>query len=150
MLSDDTFRAYFDRTAAALTAWRGHVIDVAACAVVIENRVLRLALRPKTPLACSCELLLYPQQTYDIAIGPEVYEDVTLDGREDFLPLLTALTDGRVVTRRNVSAVTGRLVSIDTIVSIAGGREWRRGRMIAAPDEETIARDHHYLPYRRI
>ena len=149
MVSDDTFRAYLERSAAALTAWRGFVTDVATCDVSVEGRNVRLELRPNTRHACPVELVLYAKQRYDIAIAGEIYEDVGLTGREEFVPLLTAITEGRVVTRTELSALTERPVAVETIVTVGGGQVWRRGRPIAPAEAETIYRDHHYLPYRR-
>lgn len=149
MLSDDTFRAYLERTTAALTAWRGFVADVALCLVSVEERNVRLDLVPTTRLACPVELVLYSKQRYDIAIAGEVYEDLVLTGREEFVPLLTAITEGRVVTRTELSAVSNRPVAVETIVTLSSGQHWRRRRQIAPAEAETICRDHHYLAYRR-
>lgn len=149
MLPDDTFRAYLDRTLASLTAWRGHVTDVAVCHVAVEDRIGRVELRPKTPLACPVELVLYPTQRYDIAIASETYEDLPLSSDVDFVDLLTAVADGRVVTRHELSALTGRPLSTETRVDLPRGQVWRQRREIAPGETERVIRDRHYLPYRR-
>jgi hypothetical protein len=150
MLPDDTFRAYLERTTAALTAWRGFVADVATCTVAVEGRNVRLDLAPKTKFACPVELVLYATQRYDIAIADEIYEDLVLNGKEEFVPLLTAITEGQVLTRTEFSALTSRPVGVETIVTMPAGRVWQRSRQIAPVEADTICRDHHYLPYRRI
>lgn len=149
MIPDDTFRAYLERTAAALKAWRGFVTDVATCSVTVEDRTIRVDLAPKTRQACPVELIVHPSQRYDIAVGSEVYEDQPMTGQEDFVPLLTAVTEGRVITRAELSALTERPISVETIITIQPGSEWRRLRRIADAEAQTIYCDHHYLPYRR-
>jgi hypothetical protein len=149
MLPDDVFRAYFDRTSAALMAWRGHVADVATCRVTAENRTLRLELKPNIERGCPVELVIYPRQCFDIAIGAEVYEDLPTAAVDDFVPLLAAVVDGRVLTRIEESATTGRVRAIETVVRIADGRTWRQSRRIANDLGEPIVRAHHWLPYRR-
>lgn len=149
MLPDDTFRAYLDRTLASLTAWRGHVTDVAACEVAVEDRIGRVELRPKTSLACPVELVLYPSQRYDIAVAGEVYENLPLAGDIDFVELLTAVTEGRIVTREERSALTGRPLATETNIQLSGGRVWRQRRELTTGESGSVARDRHYLPYRR-
>ena len=70
------------------------------------------------------------------------------------LPLLEAITAGRVVQRRWISRATGACRAVESIVTLADGTQWRDGRTTgsvaeAVPRDETERHDHHFLPYRR-
>ena len=149
MLSDDTYRACLQRTHAALKAWSGHVADVATCSVGQLEQTIRLDLKPRMSGACPVELVISPAQRYDIAIGGEVWEDEPVAPNQEFLALLDAIVAGRVVRRSEIAASTARPVAVETRVVISPDKVWQRRRAIVGGIDDTIWRDHHYLPYRR-
>jgi hypothetical protein len=153
MLSDDVFRSKLGQTAAALKAWTGFVADVARPEVDEAPGTFRLALTPATPEACPVDVELREERRYDLAVGEEVYEDLPLDSLDDVLPLLEAVTAGRVFTRRLLSPATGALLGIESHILAEGRPPWIGRRLldgVAAGDlDDAIIEDRHYVPYRR-
>lgn len=153
MLSDDTYRAKLQQTMASLKAWTGFVADVARVEEATVGSAWRIAIFPKAANACPVEIVLRQDQRFDISIGEETYEDQVIQSLDMFLPLLEAVADGRVVTRRTASAATGLLHSVATIVDLSDGSQYARVRANPATaglsTDGTEAIDTHYLPYRR-
>ena len=153
LLSDDAYRAKLEQTIASLMAWTGFVADVARIEEAASGTGWRLALAPRSPQACPVEIVLRADQQYDVTIAGETYADHPVSSLDMFLPLVEAITDGRVVKRRVSSSVTGLARSVSTLVTLADGRVLENGRLGAAPnslpaDSQIEIRDTHYLPYR--
>jgi hypothetical protein len=153
MLSPDTYRARFDATIASLRAWTGFIADVARIEVSENPASWRLMLVPHTPQACPVELILRRDQLYDISISTETHEDLAIESMDAFLPLLEAVSDGRVLIRTRASQATGLVRAVETIVTQANGQLWQRVHLSLAGQRhgiaETVAQDRHFAAYRR-
>lgn len=159
MLSDDVYRARRALTIAELSAWTGFVADVASVEYGSIDGAWRIAMTPRCSTACPVELLLRDDQKFDLRIGSETYEDRPIESLDAFLPLLQAIADGRVVTRRTLSALTGLLRETETFVYVAPSNTFH-GRL-GSPDGRSLPpplpgeangleiRELHYVPYRR-
>jgi hypothetical protein len=160
MISDDTYRAKLQQTIAAIKAWTGFVADVARVEEGEIPGAWRLALTPRSARACPIEIVLRDDQRCDLRVGGETYEDLALTSEDRstsldlMLPLLEAVVEGNVLTRRISSAGTGLLCSVASIVTLQDGTRFEhvhapaRLNGAAVPDAVEI-RDIHYLPYRR-
>lgn len=153
MLSDDAYRREIDAVIAELEA-RAAAFE-AVTEMLVERNALywRMAIAPYVPGACRFELVLRSDRRFDVVIGGETYEDRQVDRFDLFVPLLEAVSEGRVITRHWLQAGTGALHTIETIVDL-GGISFTAERRIAPPTsratrETCIARDRHWLPYRR-
>lgn len=152
MRASDAFRNELHAAIAALRAWAQGLADVADIAETEADDYWRLALRPHAATACPVELVVYADQRYDIAIGGEVWEDNTLGAASELLPLLAAISEGRVVTRTWETLATGAPFEVESIVE-TGERPWRAARTNPAlarivSREDCVARTRHYAPYR--
>jgi hypothetical protein len=153
MRAHDVFKAELTR---AITRIRAFVETLAYCAHVDQTETSdywRLALRPKSLLACPVELILYRQQLWDAQIGNEEYVDRRIERIDLFPALVEAIVAGRVVTRTWRTPGTGLLHSVETIVTLPD-RTFTDERRIAAvadvvPRAACVATDRHWLPYRR-
>jgi hypothetical protein len=161
MLSDDTYRARLQQTIASIKAWTGFVADVARVEEGEIPGAWRLALTPRSARACSVEIVLRHDQQCDMRIATETYEDLALTSRDPattldvMLPLLEAIANGNVLTRRISSAATGLLCSVASIVTLRDGTVIEHVHVAPGPDPAAISgaveiRDTHYLPYRRL
>ena len=152
MLPEDVFRARLDRAIAGLRQWRDAHADCVRAEEEETAGYWRLAVRPLAAGACPVEMVLHHQQTCDLAIGGEYYEDRSADEIERLLPLAEAIAAGRVLTRRQKSANTGACLAIGTHIRLPGGQVWQAERWLR-PDIVTpralIREDRWYLPYRR-
>ena len=150
MLSDDTYRTRLARTIEDLVQWArsGGGADIEQAWV---ESGWRLAVMPHAANACPFELLLRRDQRYDLAIAGETYEDQAIESLDIFRPLVEAIAAGSVVVRRRLSAATGTLLSVDTLIWLADGALWRGVRETDAdrPGAEPVGSDRHYVPYRR-
>ena len=120
--------------------------------VIVERAVSdrRLRLETNASGACSFEVILHRGQVYDVMIGSESYESLSLDAPDKLKPTLEAIAAGQVVTRTRRSAMTNRPIEIATIVGAAGNPLFERARItadLAAPSDLVAVR--HYVPYRR-
>lgn len=154
MLSDDTYRAKLRQTIASVQAWTGFVADVARVEVTDQDTAWRIVMTPKSANACPVEIVLRNDRTYDLAMGGQTYVDRPLPSLDVVLPLLEAVAEGRVVTRRIASAATGLLRERRTVVTLADGtrfeaEETKPSLPAAAADAATESSERHYLPYRR-
>lgn len=153
MLSPDTYRARFDATIASLRAWTGFIADVARIEVSEGDASWRLMLVPHALQACPVELVLRRDQLYDISIATETHEDQPIESMDAFLPLLEAISDGRILIRTRASQATGLVRAVETIVTLANGDRWQRVRLSRAGQRhgtaETVAQDRHFASYRR-
>ncbi|MFM9939112.1 MAG: hypothetical protein ACKVP7_06415 [Hyphomicrobiaceae bacterium] len=153
MRADDVFRAELHDTIRALRAWAESLSDVATVDLSEADRHWRLRLVPHEAAACPVEVILYSDQRFDLAVGPETYEGLAALALSRFAPLLDAITQGRVVTRTWSTLATGAHLATATIVEAADG-PWQHERETAAiaraADRDACSvRDRHYAPYRR-
>lgn len=151
MRPDDAFRIELEATVRAAEAWCQRHRDVAAIALEPAPAYWRLGARPHAPSACPVEVVLHADQSWDLAIGPEIYEGLTDQPLSRLLPLLEAVSAGRVVTRSVRSATTGLPLSVHTLIAIGDGEAWQRVRVLGeAPAEtRTVNQDRRYVPYRQ-
>lgn len=152
--SDDTHRLKLQLLIASLRAWKGFVADVARVEVSEEGASWRVALQPKSANACPLEIVLDGSSTRcDLRVGGETYEDWPLPSLDIVLPLIEAVSEGRVVTRRTSSAATGLPLSVTTLIRLADGRVLEtsldKDAEPASLNGSIENRDTHYVPYRR-
>ncbi|MEQ1712977.1 MAG: hypothetical protein ABL908_16460, partial [Hyphomicrobium sp.] len=152
MLSDDVYKTRLRETTAAIELWLSDLRPVAAIETARDEASWRVSVHPNVPDACPFELVLRADQQFDIAIGPETYEDLPVGSLDQMLPLLRAIADGGVITRYWTTAATGTLAKVETIVGAAASA-WRQERVIAPLRRidagDLIARDCCYAPYAR-
>jgi hypothetical protein len=153
MLADDIYRPKLQQTIAALEEWAKQIAPVARVERSDSEANWRMRVVPTAANACPCELILWRDQRFDIAIGEESYEDLAVPDLAIFLPLLQAVAAGNVITRRWISSATGLEHKVETIVRLPDGTSWRAERTNPlAPQIDEIAlecQDRHYVPYFR-
>lgn len=152
MLSDDVFRSRLQATVESLRYFVPSIADVAHSEENSAVDFWKVSLAPHTSGACPVELILHGTQRYDVMIAGEAYEDREISTLELFVPLLEAITAGRVVERTWISLSTGATIARETIVTLAKGKLWQDGSGLSAisGEEENLRReDRHFLPYRR-
>ena len=157
MDSDDTIRSRLQSTIASLRYWVPSIADAARVDETERSGFWQISVTPKIAGACPFELILKTDRSsgrFDCVIGGEVYEDRDLASPDEFLPLVEAIADGRVIQRRWLSTATGVLCGVETIVTLGNGRTWQQLRETApaAADvggDAVEHRDRHFLPYRR-
>jgi hypothetical protein len=140
MLPDDVFRDRLEPTLVDLEAWANGMRDCAKIDITASQRYWRLSATPHIAGGCPFELLIKSDQTFDLRLANEVYEDRPLD-RFDFLVRL-------------VNALTGVLLGIGTRVEIEDGWDWTGDRRITptplpALEADEVRRTHRFLPYQR-
>ncbi len=155
MLAADAFRPQLHAAIETLRAWSRGLAD---CATIDEAEAAdhwRVTIAPHAPAACPVELILHAGQRFDIAIGPETYEDQPLDDIALFASLLGAIAEGRVVTRTWSTQATGAVVETETVIDLSGdgGAKWAGSRADPVLGRLTTrdaceARTRHYAPYR--
>lgn len=152
MQSHDSYRLDLQQLAASLKAWSGFVADVAHVDMHEEGNAWRIALTPAAAGACPVEIVLDGNAPRaDVRLGDETYEDWQVPALDVVLPMLEAVSEGRVVTRRTTSAITGLPLAVSTHLQLADGTTFDftpqgAGNPAAAAVED---RETHYLPYRR-
>ncbi len=154
MLPDDVYRSKLSATVASIRRAVDCLNGSADVALHVEAAKLRLALSPHVKGACPLEVLVRADQHYDIEVGSEFYEDCEIGSFDDFPALIGAVARGDVVTRHYFSAATGSLAAVATVVSLGGGREWRREHGVFPPGrsfdpDTTLVKDRTFLPYQR-
>ena len=135
-------------TLAQLRYWMPTIADVAHIWESEGGGTWCFSLKPRADGACPVSVMLRESGLFDLTIAGKTYEDCALEQFDHLLPLIERITEGHVLQRHWASRATGALRGIETIVSLRNGRVWRGGPI--APDEDAFARDHHFLPYRRI
>lgn len=153
MLADDAFRAQLRRILTQLRSWAGTLRGAAHIEESEADTFFRLRVTPAADNACAFELIVHQDQHFDLAAGPEVYEHMPIEDLALFQPLVEAIADGRVTTRTWVSRNTGATRSVETIIHLPDGLQWRRERLnqplaAAISAEECEAQDQQYAPYR--
>lgn len=153
-MSHDVYRSRLQTVVESLRYWIPSVADAARFEEMESPEYWKMSVNPRVAGACPIELLLRSDRRFDIIIGGEIYEDLEMIAFEDFLPLVEAVSQGRVLQRRWVSTATGALREVETIVTFANGKVWSRTRIEKAvadkiPREATQRQDRHFLSYRR-
>ena len=154
MIATDSYRAQLHATIAALRYWAPGLRPAAEIEDEESASHWRLAARPHVANACAFELVLQPAPRFDILVGDEAYEDVPLESFDLFLPLLTAIAQGRLVQRTAVSRNTGAWRTIETLVTMADGTIWRGERVNEAlahalAPVQCMLLERHFVPYLR-
>ncbi len=154
MTSTDNFRAQLHATIAALRYWAPQLRPGADIEDEKSASHWRFAARPHVASACPFELVLQPAPRFDIQVGDEAYEDVPLESFDLFLPLLTAISQGRLVQRTAVSRNTGAWRTIEMLVTMADGTIWRGERVNEAlvralSPAQCVLLERHFAPYLR-
>lgn len=155
MLPDDTFRARLRSAIGHIKASLARLASVASIDETETGSYWRIAVEPNADNACPFEIIVhFERQSFDIAMGPEFYENCPIDDAALLPAMVDAIVDGNVITRRRRSANTGAPHSVDTIVPLPDGSDWQRSRLEGAvartiPPASRISEDHRYAPYAR-
>ena len=153
MVADDVFRSRLQAAIADLRQWGATVARSTHMEQTEGHDFWKLAATPLGAAACPFELVLRMDQKYDISIAGETYEDLPITRLDLFLPLVTAIAEGRVVQRHTLAAATAALLSIETRVTLDDGEIWSQRRDLAdlplLTADETLVSDRHFLPYAR-
>lgn len=152
MLPHDVFRARLEATIASLRYWVPTIADTATASETAGEGYWRIAVAPHVAQACPFALMLRADQMYDLVIAGETFEDRPISALDMFVPLATAIAEGRVVRRQTYAAASGRLIAEETIVDLGNGGILREVRPQPGPNPgecEVVVRDRHFLPYRR-
>jgi hypothetical protein len=154
MLPDDVFRDRLERTLVDLEAWADGMRDCAEIDIAASPRYWRMSVAPHIAGGCPFELMINSDQTFDLRLASEVYENKPLDRFDFFVKLANAIAAGRVERNETRNALTGVLLAIGMRVEIQDGWDWtgvRRVTPVPLPaleaDEERST--HRFLSYRR-
>lgn len=153
MLPDDVFRDRLEETLVGLEAWANETRDCAVIDIAASPRYWRMSVTPHMAGACSFELVVKADQTFDLRLDREIYENEPVN-RFDFFPrLAAAIAAGHVERIETLSALTGALIEIEMRVELADDWDWT-GRRRVAPSLHTgdlleERHSHRFLPYRR-
>lgn len=153
MTDDDAFLSRLQATIAALRYWVPSVSDTARIEERDAGGTWELVVRPLFKAACPFTLKLASDHTWGLAINGVTYDGQQIETLDIFVPLVEAISEGRVVHRRWLSANTGAETKVETIIDLGNGRIWsgehhRPGPSGSSP-LEVVRRDHHFLAYRR-
>lgn len=153
MRSPDSFRQTLQQLTASIKAWSGFVGDVARVEVREDGLAWRVAMQPFIAGACPLVLELKGSgEACDLEVGNQRYTDWPLASIDLILPLMEAVVEGNVITRRMSSAATGAPLGITTEIRLADGRVLEPAEA-ARPNGlfpgAVEGRVTHYLPYRR-
>lgn len=151
MFADDVFRNEFAAVTARLKTWADALRDSGKIDIREGHGFWSLAARPNTPGACPVTLVLRHDQKFDLALGPDRFEDRNVENFALFPALLQAVSDGRVERRRYSCAMTGAERAYETRVLLDGGIVWaeRRGARPDAVRDGIIEETSRALPYTR-
>lgn len=154
MITDDRFQRRLRDLAARYLDWARGLAGVGEIKVEDAGGYWRFAAMPDPANSCPFEILVHPGDKVDLFIADQVYEERSLDPLERLLPLTAAIADGQVITRHWLSAATGLLLRVETIIAMADDTVWRDGHDLApdnipATTPHWLKRDRHYVPYKR-
>ncbi len=153
MQPQDVFNRGFADATAAIDAWLPSMAAHAAIEREQAERYWRVRLTPHQPNACPVELMLSREQVFDCDIGPESAENQPITDLGLFLPMLRAVTEGRVLLRRWRAQATGSELVRELVVDLAPEQSWSMRRRIRAGNATTeasaVACDQVYVAYRR-
>lgn len=153
MQPQDVFNRAFDVATAELDRWLTAQASVASIDRESRPWYWRARIRPHVANACSAELMLSRNQTFDLEIGDEGLASQPISDFSLYLPLLQEVAAGNVVIRSWSALATGGILTREAIVTLPGGQFWSIRRFISAgtvgTESSAVARDQHYVPYRR-
>jgi hypothetical protein len=153
MLSDDNIRKKLQHVIAALEVWAAEMEPWATVELGFTDGVWRICAAPNAATACPFEIILRPDQKFDMRVGGETYEDQRLDALTDIPQIVRAISNGRILIRRWESWTTGLEYNLETIIDIPGADEGRFERpnpdTPPVDDAELIATVRTFAPYRR-
>jgi hypothetical protein len=154
MLPDDVFRERLEQTLIDLEAWADEMRDCADIEIAASERYWRLSVRPHFPAACPFDLLLHREQTFDLAIGGQHYENKPIERLDLFLKLVKAIAAGRVERIETRNALTGVLIAVAMRVELAEGWDWLGRHTVLKRSLHTLEQSEEcqtfrFLPYRR-
>jgi len=153
MIPDDVYRSRLQATIEELRYWIPSIADWARIEPSEAPASWKLSVEPRTAGAAPFELLLRTDRHYDLSVAGETFEDQPIDTLDLFLPLVSAISDGRIIQRRRLARFTGAPLSVETRIALGDGSVWSRLRTLSAGTamrpEEIEIRDRHFLPYRR-
>ncbi len=153
MSADTPSRSRLHATVESLRYWVPTIADVARTRENETETAWTLSIVPTVAGACPVSLTLRDDHHFDICIAGESYDGRGASSLDLMLPLLEAITAGRVLQRHWISRSTGACRDVESIVRLADGSEWRDGHASnfaeAVPLDGTERRDRHFLPYRR-
>jgi hypothetical protein len=154
MLPDDVFRERLEQTLLDLEKWAQETRDCADIEIIASDRYWRMDVRPSFSGACPFELLINANQTFDLSLDGEVYENRPIENFDLFLNLANSIKTGRVERIETRNALTGILIAIAMRVELAEGFDWigsrtvlKRARHLLEQDEVRDAS--RYLAYTR-
>ena len=130
MLSDDVYRDHLEKTLVELEAWANATRGSADIAITASDRYWRMAVVPFLPSACPFELLIKADQTFDLMLNGEVYENRPVERFDLFPKLATAIAAGHVDRIETRNSQTGNLLDIATRVELAPGWDWIGSRKV--------------------
>lgn len=153
MQPQDQFDQQFNTLVATLSAWTEGLQSCAEVSSEQNGDFWRLRLDPHLPTACPVEVIVHRSQTYDIMIGPEAYEGLTLQRFSGIQPMLEAVVRGCVTTLTTRSAATNSTIGFETVLTNGANELWRQSRPAQPADAraptDTVISTRHYPPYRR-
>lgn len=154
MTMDDRYRAKLQSVIASLRYWIPSINDVATVVEDDGGEYWQLGVEPHVSGGCPFEIVIRSDGFHDIIIEGETYEDQPSDNLDLFLALVEGISRGDVRRRLYHSCASGRVVAVETIVELGGGRTWSRRRDLVPFDshgesDDLVITDHCYLPYRR-
>jgi len=153
MLSDDNFQKRLQHIIDAVEVWAAEMEPWADIELGFTDGVWHIVAVPHATTACPFEIVLRPDQKFDMTVGGEIYEDQPLDALTDIPQMVRAISNGRILIRRWESWTTGLEYNTETIIDIPGADEGRfeRPNPDSPPvdDAELMATLRTFAPYRR-
>ncbi len=149
MLSDDVFRDRLEQTLVDIETWAAGIRDCADVGIAASDRYWRIVVVPNEDLACSFELLVKADQTFDLRLAAETYEDRPIERMDLFPALVRAIEAGHVDKIEMYNVMTAALAGITMRVELQPGWDWIGQRRIAPSGSGEEWRTRRFLPYRR-
>jgi hypothetical protein len=154
MLPDDVFRERLEQTLIELEAWAAEMRDCADIEISASEKYWRMSVQPHFPNACPFELLIHRNQTFDLALGGQHFENKPIERFDLFLKLVKAISAGRVDRIETRNTLTGVLIAIAMRVEITEGWDWLGHhtvlkRSLHALEQSEERQTFPFLPYRR-
>lgn len=135
-----------EATIEQLRYWAPTIADVARVVEHAEGQNWVLSIEPSVAAACPVTITLKDTGRFDIVIAGKAYADCALGTLDQLVELLERIVEGHVIQRQWVSAATGVLLGIETVVQLDPELVWREE---PEPGGMAERRDRHFLPYRR-
>jgi hypothetical protein len=130
MIPDDVFRERLEQTLIELETWADKTRDCAEIDIAATGRYWRMTVTPLFPGSCRFELLINSNQTFDLSLDGEVYENKRIDRFDLFLNLVTAIAAGRVEKIETRSTLTNILIAVEMRVELRKGLDWIGSRTV--------------------